>query len=78
MEAILIGMVVGFICSVGFLALGYTLGSNSQSQDVEKNIKNRNELIDEIIDWLRELKNKEEETKNGDNIPHLGEEITYY
>lgn len=57
MEALLIGVTVGFVCSVGFLGLGYTLGVHTHSTEgEEKAAEYKNKVIDKLIDELRGMK----------------------
>jgi hypothetical protein len=59
MEAMFIGMTVGFVASVGFLALGYTLGTHSLVEtNEEENLKNKNKLIDEVVVSLERMKDE--------------------
>ena len=62
MEALWIGTTVGFICSVGFLALGYTLGTHTVSNDTEnKASEYKDKVIDKLIAELRGMKDSIEE-----------------
>ena len=57
MEALWIGTTVGFFCSVGFLALGYTLGTHTVSSDTEnKASEYKDKVIDKLIAELRGMK----------------------
>ena len=62
MEALWIGTTVGFICSVGFLALGYTLGTRTIPNDTEnKASEYKDKVIDKLIAELRGMKDSIEE-----------------
>ena len=62
MEALWIGCTVGFICSVGFLALGYTLGTHTVSSDTDnKASEYKDKVIDKLIAELRGIKDSIEE-----------------
>ena len=64
MEALLIGITVGFICSVGFLALGYMLGTRTGSNDTENKVSEyKDKVIDKLIAELRGMKDSIEDSK---------------
>ena len=65
-EALLIGSTVGFLCSEGFLALGYTLGTHSQKEDESENVKNTNEIIDKLMRQLKEMKEAQDDSTEKD------------
>lgn len=66
METMTMGMIIGFICSVGFLALGYTLGTHSLKEDESENVKNKNEIIDELMRQLAEMKEARNDSTEAD------------
>ena len=62
LDSMTIGTVVGFMCSVGFLALGYTLGTHTVSSDTEnKASEYKYKVIDKLIAELRGMKDSIEE-----------------
>ena len=57
LDSLLIGSTVGFVCSVGFLGLGYTLGVHTRSTEgEEKAAEYKNKVIDKLISELRGMK----------------------
>lgn len=62
LDSLTIGTTVGFICSVGFLALGYTLGTHTVSSDTDnKASEYKDKVIDKLIAELRGMKDSIEE-----------------
>ena len=57
MGNILIGASVGFICSVGFLVLGYMIGVHTLAvDDTEEQDNFKNKVIDELVQKLEQMK----------------------
>ena len=56
MGMLLIGIIIEFITSIGFVAFGYTLGSYFPNKSELENVKNKGEIIDELIRVLQRMK----------------------
>ncbi|MBP5565381.1 MAG: hypothetical protein J6X45_06650 [Lachnospiraceae bacterium] len=64
-DSMTIGAVVGFMCSVGFLALGYTLGTHTVSSDTDnKASEYKDKVIDKLIAELKGMKDSIEDSED--------------
>ena len=67
METLLMGSIIGFVCSVGFLALGYTLGTHSlKEEELDENKKKKNDIINELIERLSDMKEETDDSTEND------------
>lgn len=68
LDSLTIGITVGFICSVGFLALGYTMGTRTVSNDTEnKASEYKDKVIDKLIAELKGMKDSIEDSEDKEN-----------
>ena len=64
LDSLTIGTVVGFMCSVGFLALGYTLGTHTVLSDTDnKASEYKDKVIDKLIAELKGMKDSIEDSE---------------
>lgn len=67
LDSVMIGAIIGFICSVGFLALGYTLGTHSlKEEELDENKKKKNDIINELVERLSDMKEETDDSTESD------------